>query len=134
MRLGVAYASKEIIDIFNNVKYPYNINILTQKEALRVLDNHERVMNVATELIDARNRLAGELSALPCVLKIYPSDANFLLVRMTDADTIYRRLKSDGVIVRNRSRVTMCEGCLRITVGSEEENRLLIEKLREYEN
>ena len=134
MRLGVAFASKEIIDIFNNVKYPYNINILTQKEALRVLDNHERVMNVATELIDARNRLAGELSALPCVLKIYPSDANFLLVRMTDADTIYRRLKSDGVIVRNRSRVTMCEGCLRITVGSEEENRLLIEKLREYEN
>ncbi|MCM1503760.1 MAG: histidinol-phosphate transaminase [Muribaculum sp.] len=132
MRLGVAYASKEIIGIFNNVKYPYNINILTQNEAIKILRGHKRVAEVATELVEARKDLAKSLSELKCVVRVYPSDANFLLVRVNDADGLYDRLKSEGVIVRNRSRVSLCGGCLRITVGSDKENELLIEKIREY--
>lgn len=134
MRLGIAYASKEIIDIFNNVKYPYNINILTQNEAIRVLDNHRKVADVASELVEARKRLAGDLTKLDEVLEVYPSDANFLLVKVKDADRLYAKLKDDGVIVRNRSKVTLCDGCLRITVGSEKENVLLLNKLNEYGN
>ncbi len=133
MRLGVAYASKEIIDIFNNVKYPYNINILTQNEAIKVLDGHVKVEEVAKELVEARNGLANTLSALKGVEHVYPSDANFLLVKVKDADGLYAHLKGEGVIVRNRSRVSLCGGCLRITVGSDKENELLIEKIREYE-
>ncbi len=132
MRLGTAYAAKDIIDIFNNVKYPYNINILTQREAVRVLADHQHVADVADELVKAREVLAESLAGLDCVIKVYPSDANFLLVRVTDADSLYGRLKDAGVIVRNRSRVTLCEDCLRITVGNENENKLLIEKIREY--
>lgn len=132
MRLGTAYAAKDIIDIFNNVKYPYNINILTQREAIKVLADHRHVADVADELVKARDVLAESLAGLDCVVKVYPSDANFLLVRVTDADSLYGRLKDAGVIVRNRSRVTLCEGCLRITVGNEDENNLLIEKIREY--
>lgn len=134
MRLGIAYASKEIINIFNNVKYPYNINILTQNEAIRVLDNHRRVADTAAELVEARNRLADDMAKLDAVLKVYPSDANFLLVKVKDADRLYAKLKSDGVIVRNRSKVALCGGCLRITVGSEKENDLLLNKLNEYGN
>ena len=132
MRLGTAYAAKDIIDIFNNVKYPYNINILTQREAIKVLADHRHVADVADELVKARDVLAESLAGLDCVVKVYPSDANFLLGRVTDADSLYGRLKDAGVIVRNRSRVTLCEGCLRITVGNEDENNLLIEKIREY--
>lgn len=132
MRLGIAYASPEIIDIFNKVKYPYNINILTQREAIRVLDDSDRVKAVVNELIDARDMLADRLRSLPCVVKVHRSDANFLLAEFTDADTMYRKLKEEGVIVRNRSRVNLCGNCLRITVGSDEENELLIEKISRY--
>lgn len=132
IRLGTAYASKAIIDIFNNVKYPYNINILTQREALRVLDGHARVAETARELVEARDRLAESLTELECVKRVYPSDANFLLVKVADADRLYDRLKQEGVIVRNRSRVALCGGCLRITVGTDEENELLINKIHEY--
>ncbi len=132
MRLGIAYASPEIIDIFNKVKYPYNINILTQREAIRVLDDSDRVKAVVNELIDARDMLADRLASLPCVVKVHRSDANFLLAEFTDADTMYRKLKEEGVIVRNRSRVNLCGNCLRITVGSDEENELLIEKISRY--
>ncbi len=132
MRLGIAYASPEIIDIFNKVKYPYNINILTQREAIRVLDDSDRVKAVVNELIDARDMLADRLESLPCVVKVHRSDANFLLAEFTDADTMYRKLKEEGVIVRNRSRVNLCGNCLRITVGSDEENELLIEKISRY--
>lgn len=134
MRLGIAYASKKIIDIFNKVKYPYNINILTQNEAIRVLDNHRKIAAVAAELVKARNRLADDMAKLDAVLKVYPSDANFLLVKVKDADQLYAKLKYDGVIVRNRSKVALCEGCLRITVGSEKENDLLLNKIKEYGN
>ena len=132
IRLGIAYASTAIIDIFNKVKYPYNINILTQREALRMLDNADEVSRVVTELTEARDRLAQRLQELPCTGKVYPSDANFLLAEMTDADRIYDAMKEEGVIVRNRSRVNLCGNCLRITVGTDAENDLLIEKLAEY--
>lgn len=134
MRLGIAYASKEIIDIFNKVKYPYNINILTQREALGVLAGKEHVMDVVKDLVDARNALAGFLAAIPVVKKVYPSDANFLLVEVNDADSLYAYLKTKGVIVRNRSRVTLCGNCLRITVGNTEENKLLIQEISNYGN
>ena len=132
IRLGVSYASPEIINIYNNVKYPYNVNELTQRQALKVLDDIVNIENVTKELIDARKRLADSLATLDCVEKIYPSDANFLLVKVSDANDIYSFLRDNGVIVRNRCRVHLCGECLRITVGDENENNLLIEKLAEY--
>lgn len=133
LRLGIAYASPEIIDIFNKVKYPYNINILTQREALRLLDDEEHVRAVVSELVDARMRLTSELVMLDTVEHIYPSDANFLLVKVADPDGLYAWLRDRGIIVRNRTRVNMCHGCLRLTVGSERENELLLQSLKEYD-
>lgn len=132
LRLGIAFASPEIISVFNNVKYPYNINILTQRQALKVLDEAPMIRSVVKELIASRDNLAGRLAELDCVKKVHPSDANFLLVEVVDAQAIYDFLKGCGVIVRNRSKVTLCGNCLRITVGTEEENDLLIEKMNEY--
>lgn len=133
LRLGIAYASPEIIDIFNKVKYPYNINILTQREALRLLDDEEHVRAVVSELVDARMRLTSELVMLDTVEHIYQSDANFLLVKVADPDGLYAWLRDRGIIVRNRTRVNMCQGCLRLTVGSERENELLLQSLKEYD-
>jgi histidinol-phosphate aminotransferase len=132
MRLGVSYASQEIIEIYNKVKYPYNINILTQRQALKVLDDIDNINRVTAEILDARNTLVAEMAMLDVVEKIYPSDANFVLVQVSNANAIYAYLRDSGVIVRNRSRVHLCGNCLRITVGNDEENQLLIEKLQEY--
>jgi histidinol-phosphate aminotransferase len=132
IRLGIAYAHPDIIGIFNNVKYPYNINILTQREALRILSTADEVASVAKRLVEERESLAEKLLALPVVKKIYPSHANFLLVETTDADGLYAALRDTGVIVRNRSRVTLCAGCLRITVGTPEENALLLDAISAY--
>jgi histidinol-phosphate aminotransferase len=132
MRLGVSYASQEIINIYNKVKYPYNINILTQRQALKVLDDIDNVNRVTAEILDARNSLVAEMVMLDVVEKIYPSDANFVLVKVSNANAIYAYLRDSGVIVRNRSRVHLCGNCLRITGGNDEENELLIEKLQEY--
>ncbi len=132
MRLGVAYAHPDIIGIFNNVKYPYNINILTQREALKVLDAADEVARVAGSLVSERNRLAEALLRLSVVKEIYPSDANFLLVATTDADGLYAWLRDKGIIVRNRSRVALCEGCLRITVGTPDENAMLIDAMAAF--
>ncbi|MDE7407679.1 MAG: histidinol-phosphate transaminase, partial [Muribaculaceae bacterium] len=134
IRLGIAYASPEIIEIYNKVKYPYNVNELTQRQAIRILEDADHVTHVVHELVDARMQLTAELAMLPDVLHIYPSDANFLLMKVTDANGIYAFLRDNGVIVRNRSRVTGCEDCIRVTVGTDEENRLLIQKLTEYGN
>ncbi|WP_289157869.1 histidinol-phosphate transaminase [uncultured Muribaculum sp.] len=134
LRLGIAFASREIISVFNNVKYPYNINILTQRQALSVLESADVIRKVVEELVAARGKLGERLSALECVRRVHPSDANFLLVEVTDAGALYEFLKSCGVIVRNRSRVALCGNCLRITVGTDEENDLLIEKMTEYGN
>jgi histidinol-phosphate aminotransferase len=134
IRLGIAFASPFIINIFNNVKYPYNINILTQQKAIEILSNFRQVRDIAAELVDARNHLAAELVMLDCVEHVYPSDANFLLVKVNDADKIYAYLKGRGIIVRNRSKVKNCANCLRITVGSILENQLLINTLHEYDS
>ncbi len=132
LRLGIAFASEKIIGVFNNVKYPYNINILTQRQALKVLDGAPEIQRVVKELIAARDNLGQRLAALECVKTVHPSDANFLLVEVSYANGIYEYLKNAGVIVRNRSRVALCGNCLRITVGTDEENDLLIEKMAEY--
>ena len=132
VRLGMAFASTEIISIFNNVKYPYNINLLTQQYVLNRLEHRTEVEEQVQSLLDSRKKLEAELAPLPFVLKVYPSDANFLLVRTTDADGIYRFLIERGVIVRNRNRVSKCLGCLRITVGTPDENNDLIENLKQY--
>ena len=132
MRLGIAYASRDIIDLFNKVKYPYNINILTQREALRVLEGADDVRITASRLVELRKALSAELLKLNVVKEVCPSDANFLLVKVDDADSLYDYLKKEGVIVRNRSRVNLCGGSLRITVGNPDENSLLLEKIKQY--
>lgn len=134
IRLGISYASTEIIDIYNKVKYPYNISELTQQQALKVLANCDHIEAIVKELINARNNLASQLSTLPIVKHIYPSDANFLLVKVNNADDIYDYLREEKVIVRNRSRVHKCGDCLRLTIGNDAENALLIEKLIQYGN
>lgn len=130
IRLGIAFASKEIIAYFNNVKYPYNVNILTQQQAVRVLSDPQKQRREVEEILQQRDVLRQELSALPCVRHIYPSDANFLLVRVTDANAIYLSLQQQGIIVRNRHRVQLCQDCLRITVGTPDENRTLVAAMR----
>lgn len=134
MRLGIAFASTDIINLFNKVKYPYNINLLTQRQALQVLADKDHIRQVAAQIVEIRNNLAPKLENLPLVEKVYPSDANFLLVKIKNADAtgVYRYLCSRGVVVRNRSRVKLCDNCLRVTVGNETENKLLLNCLNEY--
>ena len=132
VRLGIAYASAEIIGIFNKVKYPYNINLLTQRYAIDRLERHSEVAAWVELLKANRQWLIEALGSLRCVKHIYPTDANFVLVRVSDADAIYDYLRARGIIVRNRNRVEKCLGCLRITVGTAEENEILINALKEY--
>lgn len=134
IRLGIAFASTEIIGIFNKVKYPYNISLLTQQQALTVLNNAAHIKQVVADIITARINLSKELLTLKLVKEIYPSDANFLLVKVTDADAIYHYLCQCGVVVRNRSKVALCNNCLRITVGDDNENNLLIKMLQQYDS
>ena len=132
VRLGIAYASAEIIGIFNKVKYPYNISLLTQRYAIDLLKRHSEVTAWVKQLTANRQWLIEALGSLRCVKHIYPTDANFVLVRVSDADAIYDYLRAGGIIVRNRNRVEKCLGCLRITVGTAEENEILINTLKEY--
>ncbi len=132
MRLGMAFASPEIIQVFNHIKYPYNINILTQKKALELLQSEENKNNWVKELNQLKVELEKKLSQFTFVSKIYPSDANFLLLKTDDPKKIYNYLVEKGVVIRDRSSVSLCEGCLRITVGTEEENITLIEALKAY--
>ncbi|MBP3517612.1 MAG: histidinol-phosphate transaminase [Parabacteroides sp.] len=131
IRLGMAFASPEIITVLNKIKYPYNVNLLTQEYALsRLNETRNKEMQVET-IIHERERLQEELPKINCVRKIYPTDANFLLVEVTDANAIYEKLVQRGIIVRNRTNVTLCNGCLRITVGKPDENKKLIMALKE---
>ncbi len=132
IRLGMAFAGEEIIRLMTNVKYPYNVNILTQQQALKVLDNAGEKDKAVREILQQRDTLRDRLNTLECVDKIYPSDANFLLVKVYDADNTYKFLADRGIIVRNRNRVTLCQGCLRITVGTPAENEEIITALKEY--
>ena len=132
IRLGMAFASAEIINLMNKVKPPYNISENTQQFALQALDNIELVNTRIRDTVRERNKLVSDLAALPLVEKVYPSDANFLLVRVADAAAIYTHLVSQGVIVRDRSKLPLCEDCLRITVGTPSENAILIDQLKTY--
>ena len=129
IRLGMAFASPEIIGVLNKIKYPYNVNLLTQEKALELLDE-DRMHTQLSQILQERTRLRRDLSAIPLVRRIYPTDANFLLVDVGDADGVYHKLVEEGIIVRNRNRVTLCRGCLRITVGTPEEDDRLLEALK----
>lgn len=133
LRLGVAYASKEIIDFYNKVKYPYNINAITQEKAIEALNKYNEVTAWVSELIESREKLAKDLTVLDCVKHIYPSDANFLLIKVNDPDKLYNHLCDNGIIVRNRNRVEKCAGCLRITIGTTEENSQLLNEIKIYD-
>lgn len=132
LRLGMAFASKDIIELFNKVKYPYNVNLLTQQHALEMLKERENVEKWVTILLQERTRLMRAFIDLPVCEQVYPSDANFFLAKMTDAQAIYDYLVEKGIIVRNRTRVTLCQGCLRITIGTKTENSELMGALRQY--
>lgn len=132
IRLGMAFAQKEIIDIFNKVKYPYNISTLTQKQALEALKEPYEVDKWVKTILLERGRMIEAFKLLPFCEKIYPTDANFFLTKVNDAQAIYDYLKSKGVIVRNRNNVHMCNNCLRITIGSKGENNELLSALRQY--
>lgn len=131
IRLGMAFASREIIAVLNKIKYPYNINLLTQKQALQMLEESGTVKEWIGILLRERAVLTKELENLPCIRKIYPSEANFILVRVDDANAAYDYLVRKGIIVRNRNTVSLCRGCLRITVGTPEENRILVDALKD---
>lgn len=132
IRLGMAYASAEIIQLFNKVKYPYNVNLLTQEKALEVLSDITKIHQRINAIVESRNNIIDAFSQLPICSKVYPTDANFFLAKVCDANQIYNYLIDKGIVVRNRHNITLCNDCLRITIGSNEENRLLLSALRQY--
>lgn len=131
LRLGLCYASMDIIDLFNKVKPPYNINEASQELALEALQNTEQVNNWIKESVAERAKLELELSKFSFVENLYESDANFILVKVKDANALYTFLTEKGIIVRNRSKEVFCDNCLRITVGTPHENEILIKALEE---
>lgn len=131
IRLGICYASKEIIRILNNIKPPYNINSLTQQKALNRLQNYSEISNEISQIISERKRLKKELECcVNYIEKVYESDANFLLIKVDDANKRYQELIEYGVVIRNRTTQPLCENCLRISVGICEENQVLIRALK----
>lgn len=132
LRLGMAFASADIVAIYNKVKYPYNINLLTQQQALDMLKDPFEVDKWVKTLLEERARLMNAFSQLPVCEQVYRTDANFFLARMTDAQAIYDYLVDRGIIVRNRTRVQLCHNCLRITIGTRTENTELLAALRQY--
>ncbi len=132
IRLGMAFASPEIIDIFNKVKYPYNVNYLTQQQAIKVLSDPYEVDRWIQLIMQERTRMLEAFGLLPICEKVYPTDANFFLAKVSDAQRIYDYLVEKGIIVRNRTRVQLCQNCLRITIGTRNENNELIGALRQF--
>ena len=132
IRLGMAFASEEIIALFNKVKYPYNVNLLTQEKALSLIEDRGAIDNWLAQIRREKENVLPALHELPIVQKVFPTDANFVLVRVTDADQIYRYLIDKGIVVRNRNRVQLCKDCLRITIGTRQENNELLGALRFY--
>ena len=132
IRLGMAFASKEIISIFNKVKYPYNVNELTQRFAIQRLSDSFEVEKWTRTIINERDRMIPAFEMLPICEKVYPTDANFFLAKVADASKIYNYLIDNGIVVRNRTNVQLCHNCLRITVGSKTENNELLAALRQY--
>lgn len=132
LRIGIAFASEEIIEVFNKIKPPYNINQSSQELALKGLQEIETINQWIRETISEREQLVANLLKLPFVENIYPSDANFILVKTDNALAVYNHLANQEIIVRDRSKVSLCEGCLRITIGTPNENQLLLDSLKKY--
>ena len=132
IRMGMAFASKDIIQIFNKVKYPYNVNLLTQQQALEILKDPFTVDKWVKTLLTERTHLMQAFQELPICKEVYKTDANFFLARMTDAQAIYNYLVDRGIIVRNRSHIQLCHNCLRITIGTRTENGELLSALRQF--
>ncbi|HEY4149024.1 MAG TPA: histidinol-phosphate transaminase [Chitinophagaceae bacterium] len=130
LRLGMAFAAESIIEVYNKVKPPYNISQATQELVLKALDEVGQVNEMIKLIVAMRGELVKELSSLPIVRKVYPSDSNFLLVKVDNPAEVYHYLLEKGIVVRDRHKVELCEGCLRITVGTEKENTDLIKNLR----
>ena len=130
IRLGMAFTSTEIISLMNKVKYPYNVNLLTQAKALEQLEKYNRIEEWVKILLSERSRLMDMFSKLDICLQIYPSNANFFLAKVKNATAIYNYLVDNGIIVRNRSHISLCGNSLRITIGTPEENNTLIESLK----
>src|SRR5580704_11422378 len=126
LRMGMAFASEMIIDVMNRIKPPYNIGQATQELVLEALKGTDEVNEMIKEIVSMRNDLAGKISRLSSVLNVYPSEANFLLVKIKEARKVYEMLLSKGIVVRDRSSAPGCEDCLRITVGTKEQNEKLI--------
>lgn len=133
LRMGIAFASMDIIDLFNKVKPPYNINEASQQLALEALQNTQQVNGWIKTVVQQKEVLVNNLNQLSFVKHIYPTDANFILVKVTDANAVYDYLAQNGIVIRNRTKEMLCENCLRITIGTESENEMLIKTLNKYE-
>ncbi|MBP9586341.1 MAG: histidinol-phosphate transaminase [Bacteroides sp.] len=132
IRLGMAFASPDIIGILSKIKYPYNVNQLTQQQAFEILERYDEIEHWVDTIKMERTNLMKRFEGLACVLRVFPSDANFFLVRVNDACALYNYLVGEGIIVRNRHSVSLCGNCLRITVGTPQENERLMEALANY--
>lgn len=132
LRLGMAFAQPPIIDLFNKVKYPYNVNLLTQQKAIEIITDQEAMEKHLSIILGERERVMAAFQDLSFCKKVYPTDANFFLARMDNAQKIYDYLISRGIVVRNRTHVTLCHDCLRVTIGKTSENQALLAALRQY--
>lgn len=132
LRLGMAFSSQAIIEVMNKVKPPYNINQSTQELVLKALEEVGQVNDMIRILVDMRNALAEVFASMPTVSKVYPSDANFILVKIAEARKIYEFLLTKGIVLRDRSNVQLCEDCLRITIGTEQENTILVDAMQDW--
>lgn len=132
IRLGMAFAGKEIVTVLNKIKYPYNVNILTQQKALELLKETDTMQKWVVLLLEERTKLIEQLKDFQFVQQIYPTDANFILVKVNNTKSLYNHLVDHRIIIRDRSKISLCNGCVRITVGSPEENSQLTDALKAY--
>ena len=131
LRVGLAFANSEIIKLFNKVKPPYNVSQIAQETILQAMENKSQVEKTIAEIVAEREKLINNLREFSFVTKIYPTDANFVLVKTSDAEAIYKFLLDEKIVVRNRNNVELCAGCLRITIGTPEENESLLKAFKE---
>lgn len=132
VRLGICFASEYLISVFNKIKAPYNVNILSQQKAMEMLSNIETFNSNLIKIKEEKTKLEGELISLPFVEKVFPSNANFLLIKVSNAEKIYEYLINNGIVVRDRSKMYGCKNCLRISIGTLEENKKLISTMKKY--
>lgn len=131
IRLGMGFSNNKIINYINKIKPPYNINLLTEKRALKELKNIDSIKTNIKIILEERNKLIDSLNELSFIIKVYPSDSNFILIKVDDADLRYKQLIEKGIVLRNRSKELLCDNCLRITIGNPYENELLIKNFKE---